>query len=212
MRLISYFLFISVALTGCRSYRDSLFKTGGTYEVVENGITIFENESKIAKRPNQEWIANIYSIKLDTIHSADSGVDYKLSFMPFDEPWYIYPWTVEGSDAIYSDFIIRGNRAYIWNNPEKKVTEDLLEVHRKYGALDDGWFEEEYGELVAKYPEVNWAEKGLYAPYSINESIPCEEIIISGTDISQYKRHYIPGWEVSLLKKMWIRIKRLFRK
>lgn len=122
-------------MSGCAVWKKTLSASGDIDITINNSITDFINTSKLFK------VDSVFAI--DIIENEDIyviGIGGAVN--------KIYPYirdTIGAKNDLFpTKYLIRKGKLFYWNDPEQKITQEIIDVLSTYNAIDLDWRDREY--------------------------------------------------------------------
>lgn len=116
-------------------WKKTLSASGDIDVAINNSITDFINTSKLF-RVDSVFAVNI--IKNEDIYIVGIGGDVNKIYP------YIRDTIGAKNDLFPTKYLIRKGKLFYWNDPEQKITQEIIDVLSKYDAIDLDWRDREY--------------------------------------------------------------------
>lgn len=134
--LILLLAFLSI--TGCATWKKTLASSGGTNAAIHNAIEDFARTSKLFK-DDDVFHVNIYDndplstyrfdnenlILVSILGDRDKKIDVKAEHR-----------IGSYSNFFPTDYIIKNGKFFYWNNPEKPITQEFIDIFSRYILID----------------------------------------------------------------------------
>jgi len=133
--LILLLAFLSI--TGCATWKKTLASSGGANAAIHNAIEDFVRTSKLLKDHDVFQINIWENDEFSHYKFADNILVVGVLGNPIRKI-YVLPENTIGSysDFFPTDCVVKGDKFFYWNNPEKPITQEFIDVFTKYMVLD----------------------------------------------------------------------------
>lgn len=122
-------------MSGCAVWKKTLSASGDIDVAINNSITDFINTSKLFKADS---VFAIDIIENEDIYVIGIGGEVNKIYP------YIRDTIGAKNDLFPTKYLIRKGKLFYWNDPEQKITQEIIDVLSKYNAIDLDWRDREY--------------------------------------------------------------------
>lgn len=173
-----FLIFAILAVSSCATWRNTLSSGGGIDDAISNSISDFINTSKLFETDS------IFALSItedeDCYIISIGGAVNK-----------IYPNirdTVGAKNDLFpTNYLIRDGRLFYWNNPEQKITQEMIDVLSQYNAIDLNWRDREYN-VPLNIADGEYGENIYIPPMVIDDGKKGLIYYICKNDVTNYKK------------------------
>lgn len=147
------FVILTFLLTGCQSFKNSLFKGSKDIEYARvNAIIDFANTYKTSPRYLRERkIKPLQVFRIKRRKDIEQEDTYVINILP--ETQKISLMTGDSLGTVPKRFfptkyLIKNKRLFLWKDGETPLTKDILSIMDKYNILDSTNLQKEYNTII----------------------------------------------------------------
>lgn len=174
----------ATAINGCAPWKKTLAHSGGQDSIFKNCITDFMHTRLVKKY-------DVFTIVPELVPSLTKRYPYItiVTIFPVEQKFFAYLRDTVGlpEDAsIPTRYMRIDNKLFLWMDSISPITEEIMDVYRKYDLLDKDWLTTEFNippdAKDSEYPE----NRRLIPPYIINDALEVAHYYVCKFDYTDY--------------------------